>query len=97
MSTRRSSKVARFHIQTADYCPFCKYAIGAMMMYFKARNPTELAKYVKSYDVDSSAFDNKFGDIIPEDWQSIPAIVEEDNKGNYKFVGGVYQFVEKYA
>lgn len=93
--------IKKFHILSADYCPFCKYAIGAMMMLFKARNPAELRSHVKIYDAETSegdVFDQRFDEVIPRDRRSgIPVIIEEDNSGNYHFVGGVYDFVEMYS
>lgn len=96
-STRTHKRVMeRFHMLAADYCPYCRKAKEAMMEYFNVDTKEELKKYVKLYSVNNSTFDNKFRNVVPSDWRTIPAIISEDASGRYKFVGGYTDFMKHY-
>ncbi len=90
-------KKTRFHILQADYCDYCKFAKGAIMFKVGARNPSELSSHIKEYEVDNDDFFRKFDDIIPQTRRDrIPIIIEEKD-GEFKFVGGVYDFIQNYS
>ncbi len=92
--------MVKFHMLSGDYCPYCKMAKGAIMLYMGARNESELRSHLKVYDVEDGGgnkFRTNFEDVVPPSWKTIPAIVEEDRYGKYHFVGGLYDFVDQYS
>lgn len=88
----------KFHVLSKDGCPFCKFARGAMMMYFKSKTLEELDRHVTFYEgSDSEHFFELVGDVVPDSYRWVPRIVEESPDGKFKFVGGLSDFIKKYS
>lgn len=89
-------KGVKFHVLSKSGCPYCMFARGAMMMYFKADTLEKVARHAIFYE-DADEFYNVVGeDVVPESYVWVPRIVEE-SEGKMKFIGGLSHFVKKYS